>query len=419
MNSFKLDAISLWQAYSSIDNKKFINKSSERPGIESTLTHYTSTLVLNSLLDTATFWASNIFYQNDSTEFVTGIKNLEKKLNKNEASEIIYNLKKINPSNSNVFTISFSNQKDMLQQWVTYAKEAGVCVELDKRLIYDSPKFVARIGSNNEISLPLEHVLKPALYTEDITLDKIKEQFNYAMNLQMSGENKGARYWENNKYRTNRYIYLLLLASYIKDSIFDIEAEVRGSFVLTEKPNTINEVQYNRKNNGMLRPYIEVVFCSNGRPMIPIRSIMVGPSSDQDIVFNSIVHRFKYGCNKIWDYYTFSRDDFFVSNYYEYFSTALKEVKDDKKITLSLDFVYKIWDEMVKRFSLEYEHEEEQINILGLLGDGKDKDWKFLKLKKTCNFKNVDVICDWIQEKNYFTKDGIWICKSKVPYIFA
>ena len=35
--------------------------------------HYTSTEVLDSLLTEATFWASNLYYLNDSSEYQTGI----------------------------------------------------------------------------------------------------------------------------------------------------------------------------------------------------------------------------------------------------------------------------------------------------------------------------------------------------------
>ena len=35
--------------------------------------HYTSTEVLDKILETATFWASNLYYLNDSSEFKAGI----------------------------------------------------------------------------------------------------------------------------------------------------------------------------------------------------------------------------------------------------------------------------------------------------------------------------------------------------------
>ena len=47
---------------------------------ETRLYHYTSTAVLDSLLSNATFWASNIYYLNDASEFQTGIEALKKHL---------------------------------------------------------------------------------------------------------------------------------------------------------------------------------------------------------------------------------------------------------------------------------------------------------------------------------------------------
>ena len=223
-----------------------------------TITHYTSTKVLNGLLDKATFWASNIFYQNDSEEYKTGLRALQDKLKKDNTFE---ELGKIKPSNSNIYTISFSRKKDELQQWITYAKEGGVCIEFDKELIKE---FVVYCGGDENYCVPLRQVLRPEIYDDEQGTSKIenlREKFNISVaNEQFADEYDGQEdFWIKEEFKDRKLVFLQLLASYFKNSSFHGEEEVRASFTQVEFNDAFSEVKYDRKDNGMIRPYMEIL----------------------------------------------------------------------------------------------------------------------------------------------------------------
>lgn len=118
------------------------------------LYHYTSTAVLDSLLSNATFWASNIYYLNDASEFQTGIEALKNAFSKSfDADEIeleecrkiceecIDNIEEWNGYTwPGIFSVSFSIKEDVLNQWITYAKEGGVCIEFDSKIMWGNVK---------------------------------------------------------------------------------------------------------------------------------------------------------------------------------------------------------------------------------------------------------------------------------------
>ena len=110
--------------------------------------HYTSTEVLDSLLTEATFWASNLYYLNDSSEYQTGIKFLEDifteeirdddEIEKQRlfCMECIREIRELDGYTwPGIFSISFSLEADVLNQWLTYAKEGGVCIEFEKEIM--------------------------------------------------------------------------------------------------------------------------------------------------------------------------------------------------------------------------------------------------------------------------------------------
>ena len=79
-----------------------------------TLDHYTSTEVLNALLKSATFWASNIFYLNDASEFNTGIKKLNNLLSQETIEFLDKASFKLESTNPGLYTISFSDNSSVI-----------------------------------------------------------------------------------------------------------------------------------------------------------------------------------------------------------------------------------------------------------------------------------------------------------------
>ena len=59
--------------------------------------------------------------------------------------------------------------------------------------------------------------------------------------------------------------------------------------------------------SGIIRPFLKVGFKetqdSEGISPLPIRSIMIGPAGNQQSVFDSEVHRVRFGETNVWDYW--------------------------------------------------------------------------------------------------------------------
>ena len=386
-----------------------------------TITHYTSTKVLNGLLDKATFWASNIFYQNDSEEYKTGLRALQDKLKKDNTFE---ELGKIKPSNSNIYTISFSRKKDELQQWITYAKEGGVCIEFDKELIKE---FVVYCGGDENYCVPLRQVLRPEIYDDEQGTSKIenlREKFNISVaNEQFADEYDGQEdFWIKEEFKDRKLVFLQLLASYFKNSSFHGEEEVRASFTQVEFNDAFSEVKYDRKDNGMIRPYMEILFRHGCEDMLPIKSIVIGPASNQNMIFESVVHRFRFGKNKIWDYSKNSKQ-LLYKRFNEYFVGALIQKAQEKRISMDEDTISVVFNGMKERYLSEFQDDQEIKKIKSRL-NLKTSDYKAILKSINNNSKNLlsneaEMMCKWIEEDNFFSKEGIWIYKSQIPYVFS
>lgn len=263
------------------------------------LFHYTSLDVMDKLLERSTFRASNIFYLNDAAEYKAGIDRLFDVVYDKKAKEI---LKEIEIEDGQgrmscgVFSISFSQEKDSLHQWITYAKESGVAIELDKKLInniedgvfwfgVDSYDFERdkECGEKQLLSASLKTIMKPVQY-------EYKEAYFKQENILPSKE---------------MYMWL---ASYMKQPAFETENEVRIAILASRTEEKHSKMQYYVMPNGGLRPYLNITFgmikIAEDRftPMLPLRSITVGPSGKQQVVFDSVVHRLKYGETKVYNY---------------------------------------------------------------------------------------------------------------------
>ena len=292
--------------------------------------HYTSTEVLDKILSTACFRATNIYYLNDSMEYLEGLKKLMSVVQGADTPNqtFIDCINELRYSGCNMweglYTISFSTKEDNLQHWITYAKESGVCIQLDgeimtrasgafseddeQKLIFiqkdRTQKTVGEITSGN--------CLNPIDYGEPmITLSQLEESFkHYYLSDHVNADvTEHADFWENNRDILKRF--LQLTASFFKIHDFDGEYEARLSFFplvddTDEESETNNSVEfkYHRMPSGALRPYINIYFLQAPEKhyACPIRSITIGPGGHQQVVFDSVVHRLKYGDCKLWQY---------------------------------------------------------------------------------------------------------------------
>lgn len=295
--------------------------------------HYTSTEVLDKILANASFRASNIYYLNDSREYLEGLEQLEQIVRNGSDSlsskktmlECLDELKWQNRNDwAGLYTISFSDQRDNLQSWVTYAKESGICLELDVETLISkdltdsdvSRLVLAQKSSAGEVvdTIASDICLNPVDYKNSQNLVILSNAFikyynNGALGCSASETvyDKEQTFWKSKKAKLKPF--LQLAASFFKESSFNGEHELRLSFFSAAEEladDTVREVEikYHCMRGGVLRPYIDIFFMGlPGRFRgCPIRSIMIGPSGRQQAVFDSVVHRIKYGKCFFWPF---------------------------------------------------------------------------------------------------------------------
>ena len=376
--------------------------------------HYTNTDVLDIILKNATLRASHVLYLNDAEEYYQGI---------NIIKDVIVNEHDFGDLNETqgIFSISFSQGEDLLSQWITYAKESGVSIEFDDSLMSLEEKeghswFVFgiedNVGDNDEkythLVFNISKVLHEIIYVspnESRITSYIKDRYQKTCETDIEG--------------------MPLYATYIKDVSFEAEREIRAAFIYHQLLESLEEnadkyfpkLNYYRMEKGILRPFINVQilqFTNKGRdafgeyaPMLPLKSITIGPSGNQQAVFNSVVHRIKYGDTKVYDY-----------------------AKDTERFNVNFQsYLSYVWDWITQNVYLKNSTND----IASLEPSIKSKlvtQWKEDNPDEACLIKDIDFgvapdtniqITHIIQEVNknfYFSKKGILIKKSKIPYIF-
>lgn len=404
---------------------------------ETRLYHYTSTAVLDSLLSNATFWASNIYYLNDASEFQTGIEALknafstsigdeEDELEKCReiCKECIDNIEEWNGYTwPGIFSVSFSIKEDVLNQWITYAKEGGVCIEFDSEIMWgrvnpENYLFITEDSEKNIFSLPTGNIAR-TIY-DDKTLSDTEKTKKIIENLvKLCMRYSPGKCEKSDRLDNNRRIiceFFAILASYFKNKDFVIEDEVRMVCPLIfDLDGESADIFYNKKENGILRPYIKVKFHKSAdldaKPMLPIVAITVGPAGNQEAVFNSVVHRVEYGKPAVWEY-----DKKFLGKFLSsYVNGCLCQNEIKEKAVECANYLLADWKKRAAQNNVSYEEareNEEGIQITVKL-DGNQNDEETVNLEDQIKQK----IDRW-KKGNYLTKQGIWIKKSKIPYVY-
>lgn len=402
------------------------------------LYHYTSTAVLDSLLSNATFWASNIYYLNDASEFQTGIEALKNAFSKSfDADEIeleecrkiceecIDNIEEWNGYTwPGIFSVSFSIKEDVLNQWITYAKEGGVCIEFDSKIMWGNVKpenylFITEDSEKNIFSLPTGNIAR-TIYDDNIPNDAAKDIIENLVKLCARYSSRQTE--KSDMLKDNKRIvceFFAILASYFKNKDFVIEDEIRMVCPLIfDLDGGSADIFYNKKENGILRPYIKVKFHKgadlDAKAMLPIVAITVGPAGNQEAVFNSVVHRVEYGNPAVWEY---DREylERFLSNYVNG-CLRQNEIKEKGKAVECANYILADWEKRAGKKTVSYEEKTldgEVVHINRVELDGNKKDGEKASLEEQVKQK-IDI---WKTE-NYLTKQGIWIKKSKIPYVY-
>jgi len=414
------------------------------------LYHYTSMTVMDSLLTSGQFWASNIFYLNDAEEYYKGIKYLiNLYLAQPEYVKLLREILNDNGSSSQgVFSLSFSTQNDNLHQWITYAKEGGVCIGLDNERLQEYS--IALEGKDNKNIKHNEYgsckdVITQAIYltNEAVSKSEIDDMLQRALTWEIENKEDQNRVKDELSAGTFSEVttdgikdYYRLWVSYCKDSAFEIENEYRAVFSpIFAKYASPPTVFYHVTPSGIIRPFLKAGFKetqdSEGISPLPIRSITIGPAGNQQSVFDSVVHRVRFGETNVWDYW--EKDDYtaFKRNYMEYYCGAIQEYLKknnlekirEQNLTTVNQRLRDLWRTSNKK---RLKKDIKRLDSGKYFPEDNDcvkeiRDKGITVESEVCvdsNDKTANEILRYIQKNHFFTKEGIWIKKSQIPYVF-
>lgn len=365
--------------------------------------YYTTTETMQKILQNGNMWATNLAYMNDAKEVVNGldeikallkgIRKIEKWLQQHKGLDVeegtyekmkpkdiltADNYKELLDSSSK-YTLSFCKKKNLLSQWIAYARESGVCMEMtfelerdtnfsfygadpkeEKRTIVKSARPKEILYYTRSSSMPTDEQEK----TRDEILERIFSD-------QLTPESLKSKWNE--------------VSVYVKQYDFYQEQEYRIAFE-TEgwEPFRIGY----RADKHILKPYLDVE-CKDGWP---VTMVMIGPGFNQQIVFESVKFFLNHENIKSSALITVEQ---WRNQLQEYFDEAVKVCK-----TLNKEDIEKKLNDWLNRLDESNIREggaraEIQKRVISLLGK---------------NRKYFDA--------HYLTVSGVILQKSDIPYIY-
>lgn len=210
--------------------------------------------------------ASHLRFLNDAQEFNDGIQWIENHLRR--SNENLYD---------QIYSISFCGEGNLLSQWKWYGKNSGVAVEFN----VDKIKY-AYWDCKDELLPHIDIQTKPLSikYTDD-------EKSNYHKDIQTLNQ-------EQKLNRNSDNIISNLMVPFCKDKGFQEEKESRLVFYTFDG----NEYGIDFKisyyvSGGVIKPTLSVKFVSEDNNNI-VKSFIVGPGQNQNLVFNALIHIFDH-----------------------------------------------------------------------------------------------------------------------------
>ena len=209
--------------------------------------------------------ASNLRFLNDAQEYKDGVQWIQTNLDESKVN--LY---------SQIYSISFCGQGDLLSQWKWYGKNSGVAIEFNPNNIQ------YEYWCCRDKALPsTDSQTKPLLikYTDD-------EKSQYYKDIKALNE-------ERKLNEDSDSIIGNLLVPFCKDKGFSEEKESRLVFYTFDSSEygIDFKMQY-YASNGVIKPTLNVNFLScDGKNNI-VNSFIVGPGQNQNLIFNALVHIF-------------------------------------------------------------------------------------------------------------------------------
>lgn len=261
------------------------------------LYYYTSSDTMRYILTKGNIFATNLKYMNDGEEYVNGLTELREVLNEKykdnaEISREIFE-DAVNQQ-PNIYSISFSRERDLLSQWSMYAKESGVSIRMDfsddtDKQKYEVPTNDPKIKKQldnpgpHKVYYLTKHVMEKSEYDEtcrQIILDMENKHTVVPLKMLEDIQDGINGIWQ-------------LLAPYVKRKEFFQEVEYRMTFALNSLETGVSgddssiKVDY-RGENSVLKPYLDITRVKGW----PVKEIMIGPGFNQKTVYDSVKHFF-------------------------------------------------------------------------------------------------------------------------------
>lgn len=286
--------------------------------------HYTDIAGFKSIIEKQELWASHISFMNDRLEFLHGKELFKKHLNRNMNVDsdfqktLLQNvIDRIDDeksgwlmphSSKDVFSLSFSYERDSLEMWRGYGRESGIAIGFDwerinnpslndgdqgMRLIriedYDELKNQyqneSEIRPKNEIIFIPVPVVYDDYIKDNLVDDTIKMVIDYY--------NKRAVRTKDGdiSVASDTLLDLIFLINpLLKHRGFKGECECRFVENYVEKAKDNYQIKF-RNRGGIILPYIKYKMVDvNCRPIKrwPIHEIVIGPGLNQSKVIQSV-----------------------------------------------------------------------------------------------------------------------------------
>lgn len=248
------------------------------------LFHYTDLNGLKGILESQSLWATNLYFLNDKNEAIHGfscfentIKYLDEDIVSKEQKEVLKAAlavcqgeleKEGNTRGKNIYNISFCLDSDKLSQWRGYGVYQGVCIEFDKDELISGLHSKGMYFQHDKVNYSSE--------TSTVEMNASINSFFERINI------KPKDVGDNFAWFISAFTLINQITPFFKNDGFSEENEYR--FIFTPKNEKIN-VNFRVNANGII-PYVSVGMADNKK--LPIKKIIIGPSSDSNFIMNGI-----------------------------------------------------------------------------------------------------------------------------------
>lgn len=329
----------------------------------------------------------------------------------------VYNSSVFRGNYSEIFTISFTEEEDLISQWERYAKESGVVLELDFSTLHDEQICLYQ-ETVNKTKIPVGILPQRVAYKDE----EIKKLSNKSMET-MWGK-FAEKPFSDDRLRPYFHMFVRYIASYIKNAAYEQEKEIRIScYPLINEATKVEEIDSSEIiytiQEGVMIPHIPI-YCGMKREDgisvcgLPIRSIRVGPGYNQDSVFRGLIHRME--CGEIKVCLLSKENQMNVKNKYilEGIANRMRiEIQKGQSNKYLLENIVntlergEVWGELKKSLDVVYKKSEKES-----LDDVSEE---LQELKQ----RFYEQIFEDYEKEQFCTSDGILIKKSKIPYLFS